>query len=91
MIIDRGLTYLTAWDIYTKQKHDQQVRGSFPLYTIVKDKVVMAPKSQLAASPIYVWDLSSNRVQEVGTFKKLILYHTDPAKNVYWWRLKSTT
>ena len=53
------------------------------MYTIVQDKVAMAPMcAEEEVQPVYVWDLSSNHVQEIGSFSNLKLWHVDVAENV---------
>lgn len=81
-MVIRGLNYLTAWDMHTKQKFSQRIPISGALYTIVEDKVVIAPKPEPYGSPIYVWDLGTNCVQGIGKFNNLILWHVDGPTNV---------
>lgn len=46
--------------------------------------MVIAPycEVELRPRPIYIWDLSSNRFQEIGNFSKLRLCHVDMTENV---------
>lgn len=89
---DRNNVDLTAWNIHTGQKVSQRVHHAGSLYyTIVEDKVIIAPCSERPYSvPAYIWDLNSNIVQSIGSFCDLRLCHLNTAKNtlvafeIYW-------
>ena len=50
--------------------------------TIIEDKVVIAPMPQNEPYPVYVWDLTSNHVQEIGRFSNFRMCHVDAAESV---------
>lgn len=78
LMISRELNYLTAWDIHTTQRFRQRIALKCPHpYKIIDDKVVISNDAS-----IYVWDLSLNHVQKIGSFSRLWLYHVDAAKNI---------
>ena len=73
---------MIAWDIHTKRKLSKQFPRSGLYYSIVEDKVVIAPGHGRQPRPVYVWDLSSNHVQSIGSFSNLRLCHMDAVENV---------
>ncbi|KAL1973753.1 hypothetical protein VTN31DRAFT_5313 [Thermomyces dupontii] len=68
--------------MHTIQRLDQRIPALNFHYTIVENKVVIAPQFQRKSSPVYVWDLSSNKIKEIGSFRYLIFCHMDTADNV---------
>lgn len=75
------LLRLSAWDIQTKKKLDQDL--AFPaLYSLVEDKLVIVPVFPRRDDPVCVWDLSSNHFQKIGTFSSLSLYHVNTSENL---------
>lgn len=80
---NRDCTYLTAWDLHTKETIAQRILSFVHLFTVVEDKVVVtAPQPEGDSFPVFVWDLSSNRIQEFGSFAYLRLCHLDATENV---------
>lgn len=76
-------TELTAWDLHMKRKRVKRLKVFYSHYTIVGDTVVVAPlPSKVVTCPVYVWDLSSNHVQKIGSFGDLRLYHLAAAENI---------
>lgn len=52
---------------------------------IVQDKVVMFERKSIEPRRndlLYVWDLSSNRVQKIGEFDDLWMWHVEPDENL---------
>lgn len=80
--IRRHFDCFTAWDILTKKKIAQRLPAPCALPTIVEDKVVIAPMPQNEPYPIYVWDLTSNDVQEIGRFSNFRMCHVNAAESV---------
>lgn len=78
-IIRDRLYDLTAYDLHYERKINQQLPPGFSLDAIVEDKVVF--RSQDTLFSLYVWDLSSNHAQHIGSFLNLDLYHVDSASN----------
>ncbi|KAL1997088.1 hypothetical protein VTN49DRAFT_7953 [Thermomyces lanuginosus] len=77
-----GMYDMTAYDIRTERKLNQQIPPVYYLETIVEDKVVFNNDSKGKPCSFYVWDLSSNHVQQIGSFSKPVLYHVEAADNV---------
>lgn len=88
---DTAIFYLRVWDIYAKRKVDQQI----PAYSVLPEtffsrvviavadsKVIIAPPPNGYSYPLFVWDLSSNHIHEIGSFSNLWLCHLDPVENV---------
>lgn len=73
---------LTAWDINIKRRIVQQFPGFGVLYPIIEDKIVIVPMFLAPPTSMYVWDLSSNHIQRIGTFSRICLCHVDAAENV---------
>lgn len=73
---------MTVWDLRTSQRWVKHLRVSSVGISIEGDKVIIPNKgSSLDARPILVWDLNADRVQEVGGFRKLALWHVDANEN----------
>lgn len=78
-------SYLTAWNIHTKQ---QCAGGDFPCFPngihLQRDKVVIADRlgEMERFWFLHVWDLSSNRIEKYGRFTDLCLWHLDWAENL---------
>ena len=75
--------HFTAWNIHTLQKRTLNP-GFFPDpegTCIEKDKMVMFQAST-QHSPIYIWDLSTDEVHEIGGFCELWLWHMDLDENM---------
>ncbi|KAL1973755.1 hypothetical protein VTN31DRAFT_5315 [Thermomyces dupontii] len=73
---------LTVWDIHTKHRFSHHVPSFCARCLIVGDKLVLAPSPQRSSFPVYVWDLSLDHFQEIGSFSHLKLCHVDPTDNV---------
>lgn len=82
-MLDRGtgMYTLTAWNYHTNQKFEQRI-PDYGCMTIVEDKVVTHPVTEHIPSFVYVWDLTSNHVQKIGSFSYLKLFHVAAAQNI---------
>lgn len=83
-MIDRGsgLLHLTAWDMHAKKKLSRQIALYPAVYTIVENKMVIAPEFMSDAFPVFVWDLSLNHFLEISSFSNLTLHHVDVPGNL---------
>lgn len=67
--------------MYTGKRLSHQLPDSGCRMFIFEDKVLIARDSKrrfyTRDTPIYVWELSANQVQEIGSFFNLILCHID--------------
>lgn len=79
---DLNLIYLTAWNIDTKQKLDQQIPAFPALYMIIDGNVIIVPECKAQSLPVFVWDLSLNHIQEIGAFSDLRLCHMSVEENI---------
>lgn len=77
---------MTAWDLHTGKKFSQRISPFNVPHQIVDDKVVITGCPVQAfgrPSHVYVWDLSSNHIQEIGSFVSLQLWHVDAIENMF--------
>lgn len=74
---------MTAWDLHTIQQYARP--STFPdpweykWFAVEKDKVVIY--SNLTKNNIWVWDLGSNRIREIGNFYFVWLWHLNADEN----------
>lgn len=73
---------MTAWDLHEKRKVAIRLPALGNRYSIVGDKLVIAPDTLQPRCPVCIWDLRSNYIRAIGSFFNLRLYHVDAAENV---------
>lgn len=74
---------MTAWDLHSSELKGERTIYALPeLYSIKEDKALIYCVADEPPSPISVWDLSTDHIQEIGSFHEPDLWHVDLDKNV---------
>ncbi|KAL1993228.1 hypothetical protein VTN49DRAFT_3177 [Thermomyces lanuginosus] len=74
--------YLVAWNMHSSETCERDLPCEYHHSSLHKDKVVIVNLDWGYEYPVYIWDLSSDRFQEIGTFSDLWLWHVDADKNI---------
>lgn len=73
---------MTALDLRTSQKLVKRFPPFLAEVSIEKNKVIIVDICSKQPRPVYIWDLSSNLLREVGSFGFITLWHLEVDDNI---------